>query len=159
MKVNMDTSSVLTISVNLFKTCLLDVGRTEAKRYFKELEAGRELFLTKMDMPDKSTVRVRLQLMPEEFRGHLNFSAFKLQLQMLCAELVKVIQTKSEPIVMSDDSGQQLVFNIPAISHIDGHLNALVWAADLRRSGELVLQLMFIDPEQYRVAEPASVEG
>jgi len=61
--------------------------------------------------------------------------------------------------VMSDDSGRQLMFNIPAISNLDGDFNALVLGADLRRSGELVLQLMFIDPEQYRVTEPLSAEG
>ena len=159
MNVNLDAPSVLAIAVNLFKTCILDVGRTEAKRYFKELEAGRELYLTEMSMPDKSKLRVRLQLMPQEFNGHLNFSAFKLQLQMLCAEIVKVIKAESEPIVMSDDSGRQLMFNIPAISHIDGDFNALVLGADLRRAGELVLQLMFIDPEQYRKKEEISAEA
>jgi hypothetical protein len=159
MNVNIDASSVLAISANLFKTCLLDAGRTEAKRYFKELEAGRELYLTEMTMADKSAIRVRLQLMPQEFRGQLNFSAFKLQLQMLCAELVKVITAKSEPIVLSDDSGRQLMFNIPAISNIDGDFNALLLGADLRRSGELILQLMFIDPEQYRVPESANAQG
>ena len=158
MNVNLDAPSVLAIAVNLFKTCLLDAGRTEAKRYFKDLDAGRELYLTEMAMPDKSTLRVRLQLMQQEFRGNLNFSAFKLQLQMLCAEIVKVIKAESEPIVMSDDSGRQLMFNIPAISNLDGDFNALVLGADLRRSGELVLQLMFIDPEQYRVTEPFSAE-
>ncbi|CAA0107950.1 hypothetical protein [Zhongshania aliphaticivorans] len=158
MNVNLDAPSVLAIAVNLFKTCLLDVGRTEAKRYFKELEAGRELYLTEMAMPDKSKLRVRLQLMPQEFNGHLNFSAFKLQVQMLCAEIAKVIKAEAEPIVMSDDSGRQLMFNIPAISHIDGDFNALVLGADLRRAGELVLQLMFIDPEQYRQKEQISAE-
>lgn len=159
MNVNMDASRVLAIAANLFKTCLLDAGRTEAKRYFKELEAGRELYLTEMTMADKSTIRVRLQLMSQEFRGQLNFSAFKLQLQMLCTELVKVIKAESEPLVMSDDSGRQLMFNIPAISNIDDDFNALLLGADLRRSGELVLQLMFIDPEQYRVPEPATAQG
>tara|TARA_R110001592_G_scaffold6774_12_gene36842 strand:- start:3020 stop:3499 length:480 start_codon:yes stop_codon:yes gene_type:complete len=159
MNVKIDASSVLAIAANLFKTCLLDAGRTEAKRYFKELEAGRELYLTEMTMTDKSTIKVRLQLMPQEFRGQLNFSAFKLQLQMLCAELVKVIQAESEPIVMSDDSGRQLMFNIPAISNIDGDFNALLLGADLRRNGELILQLMFIDPEQYRVPESTTAQG
>jgi hypothetical protein len=158
MNVNIDTPSVLAIAVNLFKTCLLDAGRTEAKRYFKELEAGRELYLSELSLSDKSKLRVRLQLMPQEFRGHLNFSAFKLQLQMLCAELAKVVTAKSEPIVMSDDAGGQLMFNIPALSHIDGNLNAFLLGADLRRKGELVLQLMFIDPDQYRAPEDASAE-
>ena len=153
MNVNIDTPSVLAIAVNLFKSCLLDAGRTETKRYFKELEGGRELYLSELALPDKSTLRVRLQLMPQEFRGHLNFSAFKLQLQMLCAELAKVVTAKSEPIVMSDGDGGQLMFNIPAISHIDGNFNAFLLGADLRRKGELVLQLMFIDPDQYRLTE------
>ncbi|WP_415242585.1 hypothetical protein [Zhongshania sp.] len=155
----MDASSVLAIAANLFKTCLLDAGRTEAKRYFKELESGRELYLTEMTMTDKSTIRVRLQLMLQEFRGQMNFSAFKLQLQMLCAELVKVIPAESEPIVMSDDSGRQLMFNIPAISNIDGDFNVLLLGADLRRNDELILQLMFIDPEQYRLPESATAQG
>lgn len=159
MNVNMDASSVLAVAVSLFKTCLIDAGRTEAKRHFKELEAGRELFLTEIAMPDKSTLRVRLQLMAQEYNGQLNYSAFKSQLQMLSAELVKVVQAKSEPIVMSGDNGRQLMFNIPAISHIDGEFNAFVLGADLRRRGELVLQLMFIDPNQYRSPEPAAVGG
>ena len=63
------------------------------------------------------------------------------------------------PIVMSDDSGRQLMFNIPAISNIDGDFNALLLGADLRRNGELILQLMFIDPEQYRVPESTTAQG
>ena len=153
MKVQMDAPSVLAIAASLFKTGLLDAGRTEAKRYFRELEAGRELILSDMTMPDKSTLRVKLQLLPQEFRGNLNFSAYREQLLFLTAELAKVVNAKTEPLVMSDDDGSQLLFNIPALTYIDGVLNALVLGADLRRPGALVLQLMFIDPEQYRSAE------
>jgi hypothetical protein len=153
MKVKMDAPSVLAIAATLFKTGLLDAGRTEAKRYFRELEAGRELILSDMAMPDKSTMRIKLQLLPQEFRGNLNFSACKEHLLFLTAELAKVVNSKAEPLVMSDDEGSQLLFNIPALTHIDGVLNALVLGADLRRPGALVLQLMFIDPDQYRAAE------
>ncbi|MDF1691059.1 MAG: hypothetical protein P1U47_01690 [Zhongshania sp.] len=159
MKVKMDAPSVLAVAATLFKTGILDAGRTEAKRYFRELEAGRELILSDMAMPDKSKLRIKLQLLPQEFRGKLNFSAFKEHLLFLTAELAKVVKAQSEPIVMSDDSGAQLLFNIPALTYIDGVLNALVLGADLRRSGELVLQLMFIDPDQYRTAEIQTANG
>ncbi|MEX1667691.1 hypothetical protein AB4876_02135 [Zhongshania guokunii] len=159
MKVKMDAPSVLAVAATLFKTGILDAGRTEAKRYFRELEAGRELILSDMAMPDKSKLRIKLQLLPQEFRGNLNFSAFKEHLLFLTAELAKVVKAQSEPIVMSDDSGGQLLFNIPALTYIDGVLNALVLGADLRRSGELVLQLMFIDPDQYRAGETQTANG
>ncbi|MFT5887250.1 MAG: hypothetical protein ACI9BO_000054 [Zhongshania sp.] len=149
MKVSIDSPSVLAIAVTLFKSCLLDCGRTEAKRHFRDLDSAKILYLSEMAMSDKSQLKVKLELMSQEFRGQLNFSAFREHLLFLVAELVKVINAKSEPIVMSDNSGLQLMFNIPALSNIDGVMNALVLGANLGNEGELLLQLMFIDPDQF----------
>jgi hypothetical protein len=56
-----------------------------------------------------------------------------------------------QPLKTFADSGQQRwVYMIPAVHQNGEEFNMLVLAIDVTRPGTLTLELMFIDPEQFR---------
>ena len=73
----------LTMAANLLYKSFLESSRTKAKNVYKELVAGKTLPLTTVEMADKSTVRFDIALDHSEYRGNINFGAFRSSLTLL----------------------------------------------------------------------------
>ena len=72
-----------TVCANLLHQCLIEPSRTVVKRVFRDLQAGKKVFLTKLRMEDDSLLRVDLTLDSTAFIGILNFSTFRGVVQEL----------------------------------------------------------------------------
>lgn len=141
----------LTLSVNLLHRAFIEAPRTEAKKLYRVLDEGRVINLTNVEMEDKSTLILKLALDHTEYRGSLNYSAFRDSVATLVSSVVQTLQEEKEfPTFTSEQGEGGLVFGIPAITVEESQPNVMVLAADpAARDASLVLRLMYLDPEQF----------
>jgi hypothetical protein len=140
---------LLVMSANILQQAFFSGPRLDAKRRYQFLESGRTVFLIKVRMEDGSELEVNLRLDRSELRGKLNFSAFRELVGNLLVAQVQKLNEKQPLNIFSNTEQQRWVFLIPAVQSAGETVNMLVLAIELSRPGELLLELMFIDPNQF----------
>jgi hypothetical protein len=147
----------LTMAANLLYKAFLDSSRTKAKNIYKEMVAGKLIPLTTVQMEDKSTVRFNVALDYSEYRGKLNFGAFRSSLSMLISSLGESLRKEEEVTVFSaHQDPNAMIFGVTAVTREGNDPNVMVLGADM--SGDtpsITLKLMYIDHKQFAV----DVEG
>lgn len=141
----------LTIAVNLLYKAFLENRRTEAKNVFRDMAAGRSVHLTNVQMEDRSQVRFDVALDHTEFRGKLNFGAFRSSLAMLVAQLSDALRAGKDIKVFSEHNNpDNVVFGLTAATEDEGEVNVLVLGADSSTTrGSIELRLQYLDPAQF----------
>ncbi len=162
----MTPARLLTAAANLLHEMLIDCTRADAKRRFRDVLEGRRLGLVRLRMDDASELQMNLTLDASAYEGELNFSAFRRRLLVLLHVIGNALQAQGGLNLMNDESGKRLLFNLPAIvgegPQGQERVNVLVLGVDLALPGEATLQLMFLDPSQYRrqpLADGAANDG
>lgn len=160
------TQQFATIAANLLHQGVLEAQRTTAKRIFRELEQGRKVSLTRLQMEDGGQVRFDLKLDPEGFRGVLNFSAFRDGLMALVAHLSDTLRAGREVPVFdpipdetatADAYGGTRIFGVPGLTDHDGMLNALMLGVEPDKVQPVVtLHLLYVDPTQFNAASAST---
>lgn len=153
----LDTAKLATIAVNLLNQNLLEAERTQAKRVFRELEAGRSVGLTNLRMEDGGVVRFDIELDATEFRGSLNFSAFRDGIQALLARLVEELRLDGPlPYFVPLDAtgsrpdGALRLFAAGGFTVHEGTVNALLLGAEPDGVEPVAtLKLVYVDPDQF----------
>ncbi|MEM9255047.1 MAG: hypothetical protein AAGA91_06340 [Pseudomonadota bacterium] len=152
---NLSHETFLTVATNLLHRALLDIGRTEAKRCFRALEAGEELVLSDVRMEDDSVARFSLVLDHSEFKGRLNFTRFRDSLATLIANISVHLRDsgKTLPTFSAEHVNDQVIFGVTAVTVLEGVPNVLVLGAGAQRpDGVTLLQLLYLDPSQFEAA-------
>ncbi|MEQ8803713.1 hypothetical protein [Haliea sp.] len=141
----------LTIAVNLLYKAFLESRRAEAKNVFRDMAAGRSVHLTNVQMEDRSQVRFDVALDHTEFRGKLNFGAFRSSLAMLVAQLSDALRAEKDIKVFSDENNpDNVIFGLTAATEEDGEVNVMVLGVDSSETrGSIELRLQYLDPEQF----------
>lgn len=142
----------LRIAVNLLYKGIIDVPRTRAKRLFAELDEGRTVALAHMTMDEQGgEVRVDLNLNKSEFRGRLNFGAFKASVATLIAEATQALQAeKAVPVFTAEGRDSHILFGVIGVTVEDEQPNALGVTVDTGGpAGVINLTLMYLDPAQF----------
>lgn len=154
----------LTIAANLLYKAFLENRRTEAKNVFRDMAAGKSVHLTNVQMEDRSQVRFDIALDHTEFRGKLNFGAFRASLAVLVAQLSDALRAGRDIKVFSDQGNpDNVIFGLSAHTEDDGDVNIMVLGVDSNATrGSIELRLQYLDPAQFRpdveaVAAPPSV--
>lgn len=145
---------LLTIGVNVLHRAFHDGPRADAKRRYQFIMERQPVYLLNMAMDGGGEVRVVLSLDRSELRGRLNFSLFRQLIAQLLVNYSEVLTSGQKPNVFSDAQNRRWVFLHPAFCNTAEGLNAVALAVDLGRVGELRLELMFLDPQQF-LAQPA----
>lgn len=145
---------LLTIGVNVLHRAFHDGPRVDAKRRYQFIMERQPVYLLNLAMDTGSEVKVVLSMDRSELRGRLNFSLFRQLIAQLLVNYSEVLNAGKAPNVFSDAQNRRWVFLHPAFCNTPEGLNALALAADLGRPGELRLELMFLDPQQF-AAQPA----
>ncbi|GAB5415331.1 MAG: hypothetical protein Cons2KO_29340 [Congregibacter sp.] len=141
----------LTIAVNLLNNALLESTRTEAKKLFRELEEGKTVPITTLEMEDKSRVRVDLALNHTLYRGKFNFGNFRTGLKLLLANCVEALKKPDElKTFHSEHDANSVLFGVLAITVEDEQPSLLVLGAE-SGGGEprIKLQLTYLDSVQF----------
>ncbi|MBM68325.1 MAG: hypothetical protein CME43_02455 [Haliea sp.] len=151
----------LTIAVNLLYKAFLENRRTEAKNVFRDLATGRAVHLTNVVMEDKTQVRFDVALDHSEYRGKLNFGAFRSSLAMLVAQLSDALRAGKDIKVFSEQNNpDNVVFGLSAATEEEGEVNVMVLGADSNAArGSIELRLQYLDPAQFAQASPANASG
>ena len=141
----------LMIAVNLLHRQFIDAGRTQAKGVYRELETGRTLGMTRVQMEDESTVRFNVMLDHSEFQGKLNFGAFKASLSTLLGNLARVLQEKKDVSIFSvHGKSDSILFGITGATVEGGRANVMVLGCDVSdETGAVTLRLMYLNPDQF----------
>lgn len=152
------TDKFLLIAVNLLHKVFIDATRTEAKQVYRNLDSGRTLGLTNVEMEDESTLRINLSLERSEFTGQLNFGAFKASLSNLLGNIARTLQEGKEVTVFSvEGKPNSVLFGITGVTFEDAQPNVMVLGSDVGdQPGVATLRLMYLDPEQFAQNEQDS---
>lgn len=144
-------AQLLTACANALHRSFIDASRVEAKRLFRDIDDGRQVPLVELALDDDSVLRFELQLDRRHYQGGLNFSGFRRLLGLLLYRIGERLQQQEPDLgLMNDDSGRRLLFHIPAVEAHGESFNILTLGVDVSAPGVAILQLMFMDPSQYR---------
>jgi hypothetical protein len=141
----------LTLSANLLNLALLETTRADAKKCFRGLQEGRSLLLNQVRMEDGSLVRFELVLNASEYRGRLNFSAFRGGVSVLLHNLVQALREEQPlQVYQAEHDARLVLFGVTGLSVQERQPNVLGLGAYTSDSEPLVqLQLMYLDPAQF----------
>jgi hypothetical protein len=152
-----------TVCCNILHKALIETPRTTSKRVFRELDAGTRVMLTRLKMEDDSMTRIDLTLSTDAFRGTLNYSTFRDALQILLSRFRDHLTAeKPLPALRAlDEAGEatleRRLYGITAPIVSGAEINVLMLGVDPHPSEAIVLlELMFVDPEQFAQSESAS---
>lgn len=149
---------LLVIAANILHKAFFECTRLEAKRRYQFVHDGRTVFLLKLRVDDGSELEVNLNLERSELRGKLNFSVFRNLVGQLLNAYADQLNKKLTLNTFSDEERKRWVYLIPAVAQADSQLNMLVLAANMAQPGVLNLELMFIDPAQFKTDPNAQVQ-
>ncbi len=144
---------LLTIGVNVLHRAFHDGPRADAKRRYQFIMERQPVYLLNMALDTGAEVQVVMNLERSELRGRLNFSLFRQLIAQLVVNYSEVLNAGTPLNLYSDAQNRRWVFLHPVFcntgeSTAEG-LNALVLAMDMGRTGQLRLELMFLDPQQF----------
>lgn len=147
----------LLICNNLLHKAFIEAARTDAKKVYRVLAEGKRIYLTTVQMENKSTVRFNISLDKSEFRGKLNYSAFRASLATLIGHIAQVLEDQREVNVFNaQDNPSTMIFGITAVTLEDDQPNVMVLGADTADQGnEVMLRLLYLDPSQF-TADPVT---
>lgn len=142
---------LLTIAVNLLHRAFGESTRLSAKHRFQHLENGRTVYLATVRMEDGSELKVNLRLERSELLGKLNFGGFRQLVAQLIAACVHQLNSTQPLNTFSDQDAKRWIYLIPALYQSEVALNMLVLGVNMRQGGEVTIELMFVDPAQFKL--------
>tara|TARA_R110002110_G_scaffold415561_1_gene650727 strand:- start:22042 stop:22539 length:498 start_codon:yes stop_codon:yes gene_type:complete len=153
---SIEQDKFLLMSANLMHKTFIEAARTDAKNVYKLLADGKPVHLTTVQMEDKSTLRCNLSLDPTEFCGKLNYGAFRASVATLIANVTQSVRDAKEVPVFNPQEGEgTTIFGVTAVTVEDEKPNVMVLGADFSRPGDMMLTLMYLDPQQFAVTDGA----
>jgi hypothetical protein len=147
----MSTDQFLKVAVNLLSKAVLEPSRTESKSLFRELQSGKTVPLTRLQMEDGSQSLFSVMMNHDEYRGHLSFSAFRDSITLLIANLVDALNAEREiRVFKAQHDPDVMLFAVTAITVTDNQPNVMMLGADAGAGKTSVaLQLLYMEPSQF----------
>lgn len=151
---SMPRERFLLMSANLLHRAFFEANRTDAKNLYRSLADGLSVPLTRVQMEDRSILGVNLSLDHREYRGKLNFSAFRSSVGVLVANLGQALQeARDYPTFGDEGESGQVIFGITAVTMEDEQPNVMVLGTRANNTdASVTLQLMYLDPAQFVAA-------
>lgn len=145
----------LLMAVNLLHRAFVEAARTDAKRVYRELDAGKPVHLATVEMEDKSTARFGLSMDHSEFRGKLNYGAFRASLATLLGNITATLKEEKEIAVFdTGESGDSKIFGVTALTVENDKPNVMVLGSETGSEEAMVLlRLMYLDPSQFELTQ------
>lgn len=141
------------LATNILQSAFLGKNRPVAKKQFKKIVAGEKLPVGKLGPKDsKDNIELYLSLNDEAFRGTLTFHLFSQVLTSMLQGIVKQLKAKKDIRTFTNARTGHVIFFVPGFVQENGRLNMLVTSLQ-KTTGKATLELLFLDPEQFRQAE------
>lgn len=145
----MEQEKFLTVAGNILYKALVEAPRTRAKNAYQAARDGKRVALMTVRMEDGSDLRFDVALDASEYRGKLNFGAFRASVTQLIGVLGEAVSQGKELPVFTEETRASVLFGLPAITLEQGEHNVLMMAADTRGAGTVLLKLMYMEPGQF----------
>lgn len=141
----------LTMAINLLHKAFVEQNRTEAKKLFKTVAEGKIVPLTNVQMEDKSVVRFDVSLDHSEYRGKLNFGAFRASLSTTLANLVKAMQEGNKiNTYTAEHNENNMIFGITGVTMENDIPAVMVISTQVSdRGAAVMLRPMYLNYEQF----------
>jgi hypothetical protein len=112
---------------------------------------GKVVPLTKVEMQDKSIVRFDMALDHSEYRGTLNFGAFRASLATLLSNLVTALQEGQKiPSFTAQGNDRNQIIGITGVTAENDVPAVMVLSVQTSdREAAVMLQPMYLDYEQF----------
>lgn len=151
----------LTVAVNLLQQYFVEAARTDADTTYRQLVHGDPVHLTNVRMDDGSTSCFNVKLDCSEYRGDLDYVAFRDSLATLIANFVYALNDAREINVFNaQQNDDSMLFGVTAVTLDDDQPNVMVLGSEFCRvAGEVMLNLMYLDPSQFVEQESREVES
>lgn len=156
---SMPQDKFLLVAVNLLHKAIVEATRTQAKALYLEIASGKIVNLTRVKLVDDSIASFQLSLSLSEFKGRLNFGAFRASVTALVGNIAQALREERELRVLNAlNGGSAMIFGITAVTMENSQQNVMVLAVDSSEGGDAtILQLMYLDPTQF-AGGPASAQ-
>ncbi len=160
-QVNINMVQLLNLSCNLLHQGFLKQPKVKAKQILKDLKAGKRMPLGKVTLQETHEVPLRLELDYSEFKGPFNFPSFEAALRGMLQRCGETLKAKKDLNILTNEEQGSALVHLPGVIEEDGRFNVLVTCFDMRQNKEIVIRLLFLDPDQYpqfRSADATAVE-
>lgn len=127
-------------------------GKTVSKSEFNMLKEGEQIELLTISSSTRGDIKGMLALNASQFVGKLNYSAFRDALGAHLNHIAHCINNKQSLNVLTNQDNGAFLYNLPGFVERDGQLNVLVTGVVQEKPGEIVISLMFLNPDAYRAA-------
>lgn len=141
----------LVMAANVLHKGFFEKTRTEAKKYFRDLEGAKQIPLTRVVMEDESTMDLLLSMDLNEYCGTPSYSVFRTHLALLLNRIKKALDEKEKIEILSDEAGVSHVFKLPVLHSSASNTNVLVLGWRDRPGAQMELQIIYLDPQQFAV--------
>lgn len=154
-------SKFMLMCVNLLHKAFIESARTDAKNAYRDISAGKVVHLTTVQMEDKSTVRFNLSMDHSEFRGKLNYGAFRASVGTLVNNITQWLREEKEvPVFNAEEGNNTVIFGVTAVTVEENEANVMVLGANTAdHQATVMLRLAYLDPAQFITNEPAAPSG
>ncbi len=139
----------LTVANNVIYKSLLEAQRANAKNIYRAVSDGKRVALMTIRMDEESESRFDLTLDHSEFRGKLNFGAFRSSVQALVGSVSEVLQSEKKITTFTDENSGNVLFGVPGFTQEGEHFNALMLVVDVGVAGSVLLRLQYMNPDQF----------
>lgn len=147
---SLDAKKLLSAYTNSLFKAFVEGQRSDAKRMFAELDKGNVIHLLRITFDEGHNLDIGLTLDSSEFRGKLNFSAFRNSVTALAAQISAELSAENEVFLLTSDDGKETLFKIAGFTEEDKQLNAMMMSSSQPGPGQVNLKLMYIDPDQFQ---------
>ena len=141
----------LTICTNLLYRAFVKASRTDAKKLFREISDGRPVRLTQLEMEDRSMVEFQISMDHSEFRGKLNYGAFRASIGNLLGNIAQTLEQKKEIQTFGAENNENsMIFGVTGLTVEDDQPNVLALSTTTAvNEANVMMRLMYLDPEQF----------
>lgn len=130
--------------------------KSAAKRLFKLLVHGTEAPFIAINSQGSGQIKSVLRLDLSAFTGKLNFRFFRAA---LAAHLYRIDQALAQGddcnVFVDQENASRFVYNLPGVTDVNGHVNALVTGIEVTDPGSFVVNVLFL-PVDVPVSEAAN---
>ena len=148
-EIELRPEQLLTAIVNQFNSHFFGEPRIDARNRYRHLKRGSEIDFLEMSATDEGIVQCKLALDYSEFVGRLNFQQFRDALASHMQRIEEKLK-KEEPLkIFTNEKTGHMIFHIPGVAESDGIVNILVTGFEQQQAGQIVIRLMFLDPQQF----------
>jgi len=148
-EINISPEQMLTAIHAQLSDHFFDATKTTAKQTYTQLINGERLPLLEISSPEHGQVIARLALDVSEFIGKLNYTTFRDALTSHLNRIGETLKNKEKLNIFTSEETGAMLFNIPGLVQTDEQVNVLVTGVEQSKPGEIVIKLMFLDPDNF----------